>query len=359
MAHHHNQDKESTLYVGNLDERVTDAIVWELMLQAGPVVNVHLPKDRVTQNHQGYGFVEFGREEDADYAAKVMNGTKLYSKQIRVNKASADKRGGNNPAASHLDSNASGAINSIGAELFIGNLDPDVDERVIFDTFKQFGSMLAVPKVARDDTGKSKGYAFISYADFDHSDEAKNAMDGQYLMNRQITVDYAYKKDGKGERHGDDAERALAEQAKKNGVTPTIPVMPAWLTMSSNNIPAGPAAMVNPGMQMQQPMMNGHPPQSPAPMLPVPGIPAMGYPPQQYGRPAVPSPVYPPGYAPPGYGQQAPTTPYAQPPGIPWQPQQAMAPQTNLPAPPPGSNLPPRPPASQVPYSGPIQRSQR
>jgi splicing factor 3B subunit 4 len=32
-----------------------------------PAVNVYLPKDRVTNNHQGYGFVEFRTEEDADY----------------------------------------------------------------------------------------------------------------------------------------------------------------------------------------------------------------------------------------------------------------------------------------------------
>ena len=30
-------------------------------------VNVYLPKDRVTSQHQGYGFVEFKSEEDADY----------------------------------------------------------------------------------------------------------------------------------------------------------------------------------------------------------------------------------------------------------------------------------------------------
>lgn len=49
-------------------------------------VNVHMPKDRVTQTHQGYGFVEFMGEEDADYAIKIMNMIKLYGKPIRVNK---------------------------------------------------------------------------------------------------------------------------------------------------------------------------------------------------------------------------------------------------------------------------------
>jgi len=50
------------------------------------VVNVHMPKDRITQAHQGYGFVEFMGEEDADYAIKIMNMIKLFGKPIRVNK---------------------------------------------------------------------------------------------------------------------------------------------------------------------------------------------------------------------------------------------------------------------------------
>lgn len=80
------QDKEATVYIGNIDERVTDSLIWELMLQAGRIVNVHLPKDRVTQIHQGYGFVEFISEEDAEYAARIMNQVRLYGKPIRVNK---------------------------------------------------------------------------------------------------------------------------------------------------------------------------------------------------------------------------------------------------------------------------------
>ncbi|KAI3706768.1 hypothetical protein L6452_24724 [Arctium lappa] len=34
-------------------------------------VNVYVPKDRVTNLHQGYGFVEFCNEEDANYGFGV------------------------------------------------------------------------------------------------------------------------------------------------------------------------------------------------------------------------------------------------------------------------------------------------
>ena len=49
-----------------------------------------MPKDRITQLHQSYGFVEFMSEEDADYAIKIMNMIKLYGKPIRVNKVNYD-----------------------------------------------------------------------------------------------------------------------------------------------------------------------------------------------------------------------------------------------------------------------------
>lgn len=48
----------------------------------------------------------------------------------------------------------------------------------------------------------------------DSPDAAIEAMDGQFLMNRTISVGYAFKKDTRGERHGTPAERLLAAQKK-------------------------------------------------------------------------------------------------------------------------------------------------
>ncbi|KAL6519585.1 hypothetical protein OROHE_017405 [Orobanche hederae] len=189
------RNQDATVYVGNLEPKASEEILWELFVQAGPVVNVYVPKDRVTNAHQGYGFVEFRSEEDADYAIKILNMLKLYGKAIRVNKASQDKKS--------VD---------VGANLFIGNLDPDVDEKTLYDTFSAFGVIVTNPKIMRDpETGNSRGFGFISYDSFDASDAAIENMNGQYLSYRQITVSYAYKKDTKGERHGTHAERLLAE----------------------------------------------------------------------------------------------------------------------------------------------------
>lgn len=52
------------------------------------------------------------------------------------------------------------------------------------------------------ETGNSKGYAFINFASFEASDAAIEAMNGQHLCNRPISVSYAFKKEARGERHG-------------------------------------------------------------------------------------------------------------------------------------------------------------
>ncbi|XP_073423151.1 splicing factor 3B subunit 4 [Dendrobates tinctorius] len=226
------RNQDATVYVGGLDEKVSEPLLWELFLQAGPVVNTHMPKDRVTGQHQGYGFVEFLSEEDADYAIKIMNMIKLYGKPIRVNKASAHNK--------NLD---------VGANIFIGNLDPEIDEKLLYDTFSAFGVILQTPKIMRDpDTGNSKGYAFINFASFDASDAAIEAMNGQYLCNRPITVSYAFKKDSKGERHGSAAERLLAAQNPLSQAdrphqlfadAPPPPSVPAVITSLTNAVAAG------------------------------------------------------------------------------------------------------------------------
>lgn len=120
----------------------------------------------------GYGFVEFLTEEDADYAIKILNMIKLFGKPLRINKAAMDKEE-NNP--------------DVGATLFVGNLDAMVDEKFLYDTFSSFGALLRTPSVSKDpETGQSKGYGFIYFDNFESSDAAIEALNGQFIMNRCV-----------------------------------------------------------------------------------------------------------------------------------------------------------------------------
>ena len=38
------RNQDSTCWIGNLDERVSEDVLWELFSQCGPVVGVHMPR---------------------------------------------------------------------------------------------------------------------------------------------------------------------------------------------------------------------------------------------------------------------------------------------------------------------------
>ncbi|RWR80428.1 splicing factor 3B subunit 4 [Cinnamomum micranthum f. kanehirae] len=359
--HSAERNQDATVYVGNLDAQVTEELLWELLVQAGPVVNVYVPKDRVTNLHQGYGFVEFRSEEDADYAIKTLNMIKLYGKPIRVNKASQDKKS--------LD---------VGANLFVGNLDPDVDEKLLYDTFSAFGVIVTNPKIMRDpETGNSRGFGFISYDSFETSDAAIEAMNGQYLCNRQITVSYAYKKDTKGERHGTPAERVLAASNPN-----TQRNRPHTLFASGPpSLPAAAQANGTMGAPMPpRPFANGPlPPGQMPPTLRLPPPPAGSFPPpmhlagppswpgqpQQQGQGMAPPSIMPPppqqqmqfrppppNMPPPPQGMMSRPPPPPMGMGVPppgWRPSMPPQQMAGRPLPPPQMSMPPPPPPNAPP----------
>lgn len=190
-----------------------------------------------------------------------------------------------------------------------------VDEKTLYDTFSRFGSLISAPKIARDlESALSKGYGFVSYSNFEASDDAIANMNGQYLMNKDISVQYAYKKDGKGERHGDQAERMLAAQARANNVQVDRGQIPPQLLGLNGGLPGAPS------------MLDGS-----APMTPTMG--GMNGPP----------PGLPQGF---GGGGGPPRPPNANYNSVP-------PPRHNAPLPPPPSGLPSRPPPSQAGYGGP------
>jgi len=43
-------------------------------------------------------------------------------------------------------------------------------------------------QIARDESNLSKGYGFVSFANFESSDDAIANMNGQYLMNKEVSV---------------------------------------------------------------------------------------------------------------------------------------------------------------------------
>ncbi|NXN96679.1 RBM7 protein, partial [Rhinopomastus cyanomelas] len=94
-------EADRTLFVGNLEPRVTEELIFELFHQAGPVVKVKIPKDRDGRPKQ-FAFVNFKHEESVPYGLSLLNGIKLYGRpikiQFRAGSSHASQDGATNPS---------------------------------------------------------------------------------------------------------------------------------------------------------------------------------------------------------------------------------------------------------------------
>lgn len=77
--------RDRTLWCGNLDSKVTEEILRELFVQAGPVEDVKIPKDN-NGCSKSFAFVMFEHAESVGYALALMDGVSLYHRQIRMDR---------------------------------------------------------------------------------------------------------------------------------------------------------------------------------------------------------------------------------------------------------------------------------
>lgn len=75
------------LYVGNLPYTFTSDDLRDLFKPYGEVQSALVIMDRKTGRSRGFGFVEFGTDEEANSAAQTLNGSSVGGRNVVVNAA--------------------------------------------------------------------------------------------------------------------------------------------------------------------------------------------------------------------------------------------------------------------------------
>lgn len=79
----------------------------------------------------------------------------------------------------------------MGTKLFVGGLSWDTDDRGLRTAFESFGTVVEAKVVTDRDTGRSRGFGFVTMADQGEARRAMDGMDGEMLDGRTIRVDQA------------------------------------------------------------------------------------------------------------------------------------------------------------------------
>ena len=75
------------LYVGNLSKQVTDAQLNELATAYGTPTSANVATDRGSGESKGFGFVEFGTDDEARAAISGLDGRDVNGQALKVNEA--------------------------------------------------------------------------------------------------------------------------------------------------------------------------------------------------------------------------------------------------------------------------------
>lgn len=73
-------------------------------------------------------------------------------------------------------------------KLFVGNLPWSVTADKLKELFEQFGEITNVQLITNRNTGRSKGFGFVTFAKEEDAKKAVNEMNGKEIDDRKLTV---------------------------------------------------------------------------------------------------------------------------------------------------------------------------
>ena len=82
--------------------------------------------------------------------------------------------------------------------LFIGGLSWDTDDSALKTAFEPFGAVADIKIITDRETGRSRGFGFVTFTKSEDAQKAITAMDGSVLDGRTVNVNQAREREDRG-----------------------------------------------------------------------------------------------------------------------------------------------------------------
>ncbi|GAA6095322.1 polyadenylate-binding protein 1A-like, partial [Tachysurus ichikawai] len=196
--------KGSNVIIKNLHQSINDVALFDTFSVFGRIVSCKVVESK------GFGFIQFEAPEAAAMAIRQVNGMILKGRQVTIKyfksqeeRKAEDQNQGNN--------------------LYIKNLDDNVDTECLYLTFAQFGHITSAKVIMEN--GRSKGFGFVNFTSSQDAMRAMNEMNGMMWGKKQVYVELAKRKE---------EGPALLQRMFIQQFTPSLhqPVLPLYLKTS-------------------------------------------------------------------------------------------------------------------------------
>ncbi|KAJ1288966.1 hypothetical protein BS78_02G129400 [Paspalum vaginatum] len=181
--------EEAKVYVGNLPYDVDSERLAQLFEQAGVVEVAEVIYNRETDQSRGFGFVTMSTVEEAEKAVEMFHRYDVNGRLLTVNKAA--------PRGSRVERPPRQQFGS-SFRIYVGNLPWQVDDSRLVQMFSEHGKVVDARVVYDRETGRSRGFGFVTMATQEELDDAIAALDGQSLDGRALRVNVAEERPRRG-----------------------------------------------------------------------------------------------------------------------------------------------------------------
>lgn len=167
-----------TVQVYNLNLKASERDLFQFFVQAGPLVDIKIIKDRMSGRSKGFAYVEFEKRESVTVALG-MSGQDLMGQAVMVKPSEAEKNVAWHTAqAAKKQALEGNGTSSAAGKVKLSNVHPSLSEEFLKPIFEPFGPVFSV-HVDRDEAGESLGSAIVQFVNSKDAQQAVAELEGK------------------------------------------------------------------------------------------------------------------------------------------------------------------------------------
>jgi len=194
-------DDAHKLFVAGLPESITEEALRDLFDGSGiQVVDVSLPRDRMTGRPRGFAFVRLSGPEDVDRALSLLDGHMLGGVSISVRRFKSEPPvRGERPVGGPPSGGRGPAVDTSDRTLYVGNLPYDATQEELETLLREAGADSVVRvHMPVDPDGRRRGFGFVTLASAESARTTVEQLKGAALRGRSLVVNLALPKSAPG-----------------------------------------------------------------------------------------------------------------------------------------------------------------